>query len=82
MADIHSRFHPECSLCGDPAVGGVVDKYQDDVYTIRFCCGNHGETFAMTVAGMYPRWNAVSKVGRGIYRVMKSDQRPTVEVCR
>ncbi len=72
IADKKSSFAPRCAKCEKPAMGGVMEKFTDDTYTVRFECGDHGSNFVMTVANMHPRWQALSKIAPGTYRVVKA----------
>ncbi len=65
-------FRPECYSCGANAIGGELLKVKDEVYTIRFGCGNHGETFAITVSRIYPGWLVSAKMGGGIYKLVRA----------
>ncbi len=77
-ADRRGVFAPVCARCSNAAIGGILEKYSDEVYRVRFECGDHenaADTFVMTVANMNRRWNPISKLGEGLYNVVEIKDR-------
>lgn len=71
-------FRPECRVCGKPAIGGVLTKCHNEVYTIGFECGDHGTLFAITLANFSPNWVVSAKLSPGVYNLVR--RRETTEL--